>query len=973
MRRSALVLFAALSMLASLALPASADHSDPNSPLTLNPSDTPLPGGEPSIVPSPQGDWEHLWWFPGHEASDITFFRKGGNLYASQGTLGQGPQRTVYVGQRIVQLMEGDEMLDPPRIRADHGSAACTFEPIPPATSATGLQHDSFATPPGDPEILTDTTDATGRCHDTAGGGIELIDISGLDDDEFEPRELHLLRFNAYSHTTTLDPERPWIIYSNNSAANGTNFLDFADIRSCLTQSNGGFIPDDVTELEEKRERCRPEVYRIPFEDEWTQGTITEDGEPTGNAQMCHDTVIEDNILYCSGLHAEVLLDISDLTDEDGTPRGEPLECEIVEGTNDTSAMVTDCALGGPTAQSTAAHEAWEAQGSPQATGWEYIGHYNHVGRTPDNTNSNTQVRADQGVAVSHESRPFPQAVTGDRRYMLVSDERGGGVIPGGASCTDDNFDIYGHGGLHVFDYTDPANIQHAKMLDEDGEEQRAFWRTENIFPHGTFCVAHRFRFLEGEQRFVMGYYTQGVRIIDYEIDEDGYISFEEVGSYAFKESNTWTGDVFHHEDNADGTRTYYVAVTDTLGSPSRGLDILTWTAEPNPIPGAPEVPEPPAAAVERVAGQSRISTAVEVSKATYDAADTVVIARADEFADALAGAPLARQLDAPILLTNSDELLDEVEAEIERLGADTAVLLGGEAALQPAVAEQLEANDVTVERVAGANRFGTAAEIAQRMGGDFDTVFLTEGIHENPDRGWPDAMSAAPYAAFTNQPVLLAARDILPPETREALNDTDPDETIVVGGSAAVSEAVFAQVAAEGHNPRRLAGGNRFETSAAVYTEGVEAGMDPTTLWVATGLNWPDALTGGAAVGARGETLVLVAGNDLTNSPATRALIEDNREAIEAVNLLGGTAAISQFAADQISEALSDDASADDESATEDGGDDTDALAAAVSGGGLPWSGDTALLLLGLGLLPAAALFGRRRRPTAAPAPATV
>jgi putative cell wall-binding protein len=987
MRRSALTLVAAFAMLASLALPASADHTDPNSPITLNSSATPLPGGEPSIVPSPEGVWDHQWWFPGHEASDITFFRKGGNLYASQGTLGQGLPRTVYVGQRITQLMEGDEMLDPPRIRADHGSAACTS----PATSATGLQHDSFATPPGDPEILTDSTDAVGRCHDTGGGGLELIDISGLDDPEFEPRELHLLRFNAYSHTTTLDPERPWIIYSNNSSANGTNFLDFADIRSCLTESNGGFIPDGVTEIDDKRELCRPEVYRIPFEDEWTQGTVTEDGEPTGNAQMCHDTVIEDNILYCSGLHGEVLLDISDLTDEDGDPRGEPLECELVEGTNSTGAMVTDCALGGPTVQGAAAHEAWEAQGSPQATGWEYLGHFNHPGRTADNTNSNTQVRADRGVAVSHETRPFPQAATGDRRFMLVSDERGGGVIPGGASCTDDNFDIYGHGGLHVFDYTDPSNIQHAKMLDDNGEEQRAFWRTENIFPHGTFCVAHRFRFLEGEQRFIMGYYTQGVRIIDYEIDEDGYISFEEVGSYAFKESNTWTGDVFHHEDNENGTRTYYIAVTDTLGSPSRGMDILTWTHTPNPIdaqqqppgeqpqpPGPPVDPDPTetdTVTVQRVAGDDRIGTAIEVSQEVYpDGADTVVIARADEFADALAGAPLAKQEEAPILLTISDQVLPAVEAEIERLGASTAILLGGEAALSSNVAAQLRDMGLDVERVWGANRFGTAAQIAEAMGGQFESVFLTEGIHPNPDRGWPDAMSAAPYAAFSERPVLLVAHDILPPETRQALDDTDAEETVVVGGSAAVSDRVFDEIEEAGHGPRRLAGGNRFETSAAVYNEGIEAGMaglepgmDQSTLWVATGQNWPDALTGGAAVGARGETLVLVARDDLADSPATRDLIAEHREEITHVNLLGGRAAITQNVEDQIREIL-DAPDADD-----------DATMAAAPGGatplraaGSPLSADAALLLAGLGLLPLAAFIGRRRRRLGDTAPAT-
>jgi putative cell wall-binding protein len=949
--RSAFVILSALTLVLALGLPALADHTDPNSPITLNPSATALPGGEPSIVPSPAGEWEHTWWLPGHEASDVTFFRKGGNLYAAQGTLGQGPQRTVYVGQRIVQLMKGDEMLEPPRIRADHGSAACTFEPIPPATSATGLQHDSFATPPGDPEILTDTTDATGRCHDTGGGGIELIDISGLDDDEFEPRELHLLRFNAYSHTTTLDPERPWIIYSNNSSANGTNFLDFADIRSCLSESNGGLIPDGVTDLERKRELCRPDVYRIPFEDVWTQQTIDGEQEPQGTPSMCHDIVIEDNIVYCSGLNSEVLLDISDLTDSQGNPRGDPLRCEIVEGTNGTGAMVTDCSLGGPTVQGQAAHEAWAAQGSPQATGWEYIGHYNHPGRTDAPSNSNLRVPADQGVAVSHESRPFPVEATGGRNFMLVSDERGGGVIPGGASCTDDNFDVYGHGGLHVFDYSDPDNIQHAKMLDENGEEQRAFWRTENIFPHGTFCVAHRFRFLEGEQRFVMGYYTQGVRIIDYEVDENGYISFEEVGSYAFKESNTWTGDVFHHEDNEDGTRTYYIAVTDTLGSPSRGMDILTWTHEPNFLPGAG-----PAAGVTRVAGDNRVETAVEVSKRRFDdgGADSVVLARQDVYADALAGGPLAADLDAPILLTDSDRLSGPTGTEMDRLEPDRIVLLGGEEAISRSVEAELRTRfpDATVDRVAGDNRFGTAAEIARELGDTAPSAFVTQGRDADAGRGWPDALAASPYAAHSGRPILLVDTDRIPPETAGALDELGTTESVVVGGEAAVSRRVFDELQSDGHGPRRLAGANRYETSVAVLNEALDQGMSLSNLWLATGLNFPDALAAGPAVAAAGDALLLINGQNLANSPAARTFLQERAGDIGGAILLGGPRAITEAVAQEIAGIIAPE------------GDGTGEGTEDARTAGVP-DGNAALLLLALAVLPTAAALGRRRRRT--------
>ena len=124
------------------------------------------------------------------------------------------------MGQRIVQLMEGDEVLEPPVIRADHGSAAC----FQPATSATGLQHDSFATPPDDPEILTDTTDAVGRCHDSAGGGIELFtgDVGVID----SPLEFDLLIAAASAAPAEILPQKDarqdgYLLFFGATVANG--------------------------------------------------------------------------------------------------------------------------------------------------------------------------------------------------------------------------------------------------------------------------------------------------------------------------------------------------------------------------------------------------------------------------------------------------------------------------------------------------------------------------------------------------------------------------------------------------------------------------------------------------------------------------------------------------------------------------------------------------------------------------------
>jgi hypothetical protein len=235
---------------------------------------------------------------------------------------------------------------------------------------------------------------------------------------------------------------------------------------------------------------------------------------------------------------------------------------------------------------------------------------------------------------------------------------------------------------------------------------------------------------------------------------------------------------------------------------------------------------------------------------------------------------------------------------EIERLGADRAVILGGEAAVSPAVADELAALEVEVERIAGANRFATAAEVAAQLD-DWDTALVVEGAHTDPARGWPDAVSAGPYAALTGSPVLLVTRDRLPEETATALEGAS--EVVVVGGAAAVSPAVE-ETLAEGAEVRRIAGQDRYDTSRLlVEAAQAEADASRSILWLATGAAWPDALAVGPAAAATGAPLLLVHPGDLDRSAPSRAVIEAQREDLRDVRAAGGASAIAQRVLDQV------------------------------------------------------------------------
>ena len=128
----------------------------------------------------PGATWELLRTFPtGNPHTDLDFFRRNGDLYASVGTLAIGPNGG---GQTIFKLMEDGEVVPSSMSHVfSHPSASCLSNPA----AATGLQHDVEATPKGgtilnsanpyaatgDAEVLIDATDADGRCHDQAPTG----------------------------------------------------------------------------------------------------------------------------------------------------------------------------------------------------------------------------------------------------------------------------------------------------------------------------------------------------------------------------------------------------------------------------------------------------------------------------------------------------------------------------------------------------------------------------------------------------------------------------------------------------------------------------------------------------------------------------------------------------------------------------------------------------------------------------------
>lgn len=234
------------------------------------------------------------------------------------------------------------------------------------------------------------------------------------------------------------------------------------------------------------------------------------------------------------------------------------------------------------------------------------------------------------------------------------------------------------------------------------------------------------------------------------------------------------------------------------------GDEVMRLDPETVTVPGGPAAVGPavidrleallPGAEIVRLGGGDRFETAVEISNATHPGGSAeVFLATGGRFPDALAAAPLAASLDAPVLLAESGSLPAATGAELERLAPETVTVLGGTAAVSDDVLDEVQSRTgAETVRIAGADRFATAIAASQFLtdGAEADTVYVATGV------GWADALAGAAAAGADAAPVLLTTPGQLPPAVGEELRRLAPDDVVVLGGPAAIAARVADDIA---------------------------------------------------------------------------------------------------------------------------------------------------------------------------------
>lgn len=222
--------------------------------------------------------------------------------------------------------------------------------------------------------------------------------------------------------------------------------------------------------------------------------------------------------------------------------------------------------------------------------------------------------------------------------------------------------------------------------------------------------------------------------------------------------------------------------------------------------------------------GAARMRAAIKAQgKAQFGAGQIAVLASEERLADALASGPL--QSVAPLYLTQSNALEPAVARELSRQGIKEVWLLGGHAALAPAVEDALKGAGISTRRIAGANRIETSIAISKVVA---DLGIQASGQHyvarafgdqTSETRAWADALALGALAANRKTPILLTESDRLTAQVRDYVQPGE--RAMIVGGPAAVSDQVLTQLQARLGQPiARLAGATRAQTATALISQ---------------------------------------------------------------------------------------------------------------------------------------------------------
>lgn len=188
--------------------------------------------------------------------------------------------------------------------------------------------------------------------------------------------------------------------------------------------------------------------------------------------------------------------------------------------------------------------------------------------------------------------------------------------------------------------------------------------------------------------------------------------------------------------------------------------------------------------------------------------------------------------------------------------------------------------------RIAGQTLYSTSAEVARS--GWTNSYYAIIASGEN----FSDALCGAPLAKKYDAPILLTAKNSLDDQTKNQLSRLNVKYVYIIGGTGVISSNVEQEILRMGIQVSRIAGNDRYETSLRV----AKAMGHFTQAVIATGENFPDALSIAPIAAIKGMPILLTPKNNLPNG--LKEYLKDN---VRSTYVVGGTGVVSNNVYNQL------------------------------------------------------------------------
>ncbi|RMC92358.1 cell wall-binding repeat-containing protein [Clostridium autoethanogenum] len=259
---------------------------------------------------------------------------------------------------------------------------------------------------------------------------------------------------------------------------------------------------------------------------------------------------------------------------------------------------------------------------------------------------------------------------------------------------------------------------------------------------------------------------------------------------------------------------------------------------------------------VTKLSGADCYETAAVVATQNWTSTDNVILASGGGYADAISSAVLAKQLNAPVLLTEAGSLNSNVKSALDKLKPKNIYIIGGTASICQKTRDELKSENYNLIELGGKNRYDTNIAVAKqlvKLGMSADNVMMVGG------EGFADALSAAPVAAAKDEILLLGVNSTQAMSPVADFIKSNNSKVTVVGTQTLINDSTYKSVGAV----NRISGGSdRFATNLNILNQ-FNGQLKSDRLYIAnaSGDKYADALIAASVAGINDAPLVIIAG----------------------------------------------------------------------------------------------------------------